>query len=372
MKFFYRQLIISNIFLLVSFFLNAQNIIGEPQRWDQRIINEADIWKNLLLNYNCVDIASCWTERQQAMMKIINEFPTSQWADDALLMMVGEKAIINNNIDVAILELRKIQKNYSSESTIIDFWHYQRGCQIDQTWLMWIPSLIVRDENNNVINTVPFDRDNDIDDLELETITFFEHLEKYPQKTKDVAQYMIALMLKKKSDAEGAIHELEVLLSDKNLQEIRTTDYEASKSPHGYLIGSAPPYNRFPVIRVELEACKLLLSLYSLQNEDEKLIKLSDKIANEYSFDGWYWFINKYIGNIYAQHDQPIKAHEQYQLSIEGIKKRCNNLSERMKVFYEKGLAIKSKNFISWEDDALKAYYGDIAEIEMLQKNLEE
>jgi hypothetical protein len=43
-----------------------------------------------------------------------------------------------------------------------------------------------------------------------------------------------------------------------------------------------------------------------------------------------------------------------------------------LKILYEKGLAIKSKNFISWEDVAIKAYHGDIAKIEMLQKNLVE
>ncbi len=372
MKNYYKLLIISKLFLLVPFFLNAQNGIGEPQRWDERMINEAAVWKNLLPYYSYTDKTSYWPERKQALMKIINEFPTSQWADDALLMMAGEKAIIDNNIDEAIPELRKIQKNYPSESTIIDFWHNQIGCQINRTWLMWVPGLVVRDENNNVINTVPFDRDNDIDELELEAITFFEHLEKYPERTKDVAQYMIALMLMQKGDAEEAIHELEVLLSNKNLQNIRTIDYEASKSPHGYLIESVPPTNRHPVIRVELAACNLLFSLYSQQNENDKLIQLADKIANDFSFDGWYWLFNKKLGNIYAQHNQPIKAHEQYQLAIEGIKKRCENRGERLKVLYEKGLAVKSKNFISWEDQALRVHYRDIAEIENLQKNIVE
>ncbi len=365
-------LIISNILSLVSFFLHAQNSIGESQRWDERMINEAAVWKNLFLHYSKADKTSYWPERKLALMKIVNEFPTSQWVDDALLMITNEKAVIENNIDEAIPELKKIQKNYPNESTIIDFWHPHRGCQINQTWLAWVPRLIVPDKNNNVINTIPFDRDNHIDELELEAITFFEHLEKYPERTKDVAQYLIALMLKQKGDAEGAIHELEVLLSNKNLQNLRTIDYEASKLPHGYLIESVPPYNRFPLIRVELAACNLLLRLYSLQKEDHKLLQLADKIANEYSFDGWYWFINKKLGNIYAQHNQPIKAQEQYQLSIGGINKRCKNLGERYKVFYEKGLAIKSKNFISWEDEALKIYYGDITKIEMLQKNLEE
>ena len=370
MKAFYRHLIISTLFLLLSFFLHAQDSIVEPQRWDERMINEADVWKNLLPYYYYANKTSYWPERKQALMKIINEFPESQWVDDALLLMTDEKAVIENNIDGAILELRNIQKNYPNESTIIVYWFDDFGCQIDRTWMMWVPSLIARDENNNVIRTYPFDSDNNIDERELEVITFFEHLEKYPERTKDVAQYIIALMLAQKGDAEGAIHELEALLANKNLREIKTIDYEASKSPHGYLIESVPSTNRSPLIRVELAACNGLLSLYSRHNEDEKLIELSDKIANEYSFDGWYWFINKKLGNIYAQHNQTIKAHEQYQLSIEGIKKRCKNNSVRLKVLYEQGLAFKHKDFISWEDQALRAHSTDIAAIERLLKNL--
>ena len=43
-----------------------------------------------------------------------------------------------------------------------------------------------------------------------------------------------------------------------------------------------------------------------------------------------------------------------------------------MQDFYEKGLAIKSKKFVSWEDEALKAHSADIAEIRKLQKSLKE
>lgn len=74
----------------------------------------------------------------------------------------------------------------------------------------------------------------------------------------------------------------------------------------------------------------------------------------ECSPDGWYWDINIYVGDIYAQHDLVIKANEQYELSIKGINERCKNLSQRMEVFYEKGLIIKPKNLISWEDEAIQ------------------
>jgi hypothetical protein len=102
------------------------------------------------------------------------------------------------------------------------------------------------------------------------------------------------------------------------------------------------------------------------------LIEVSSKIVNEFSPDGWYWQANKNLGDIYAKHNFLKKANEQYDLSIKGIKQRSKNHAERMQNLYEKALAIKSKDFVSWEDEANKAYSSDITEIEKLQNNLKE
>ena len=73
MKKYIRYLIIIKLLLVVSSFLCAQTENDNPERWDQKIINESAIWKNLLVNYNCTNITSCWTDRQTALKKVINE-----------------------------------------------------------------------------------------------------------------------------------------------------------------------------------------------------------------------------------------------------------------------------------------------------------
>lgn len=370
MKNYINYIFLSIVFLIICISIVAQTMNDNHNRWDLKIINESDIWKNLLVNYNCVDITSCWSDRQKALNKVINEYPKSQWVDDALLMFTCDKAIIDNNLDNAIVKLREIQKKYPSEITIIDGWHFQRGCYINATWLMNAPGLVVRDENDIVIKTYPFDRDSILDDLELETLAYFTHLDKYPQFTKDIVQYIIALMYLQKGDIEKAINELEVLLSEKDLQNIRHIDFEESKKPYGNLLESVPPYNVAPLWRVELASCQLLINLYSKQNQFDKLIEVSSKIVNEFSPDGWYWHANKNLGNIYAKHKFLIKANEQYDIAINGIMQRAKIQAKRMQHFYEKGLAIKSKDFVSWDDEANKTYLSDIAEIEELKNNL--
>jgi len=372
MKYYINYIILNFVFLLISISIVAQTKNENHNRWDLEIINKSDIWKNLLVNYNCTDITSCWTDRQTALKKVINEFPKSQWVDDAILMLIGDQAIVDNDVDNAIVKLREIQKQFPIESTIVDGWHYQRGCYINETWLMCAPGLVVRDENDNVIKTYPFDRDSIMDYLETETISYFDHLNKYPQRTKDIAQYIIALMYLKNGDVESAINELEVLLTEKDLRKIRNIDFEASKKPNGGFIESTPPFDVAPLWRVELASCQLLINLYSKQNQIDRLIEVSSKIVNEFSPDGWYWQTNKNLGDIYAKHKYLKKANEQYDLSIKGIKQRSKNHAERMQHLYEKGLAIKSKDFVSWEDEANKAYAADITEIEKLQDNLKE
>jgi hypothetical protein len=370
MKYYINYIILSLVFLLISISIVAQTKNENHNRWDMEIINESDIWRNLLVNYNCTDINTCWPDRQKALYKIVNEYPKSQWVDDALIMHTCDKAIIDNDLDNAIVKLREIQKEYPSESTIIDGWHYQRGCYINATWLMNAPSLVVRNENNIIIKTYPFDRDSILDDLELETLAYFNHLDKYPQLTKDIVQYIIALMYLQKGEIEKAINELEALLSNKDLQNIRNIDFEASKKPNGNFLESVPPYDVAPLWRVELASSQLLLNLYSEQNHNVKLIEFSNKIANEFSPDGWYWQLNRNLGIIYEKHKYFIKAKEQYDIAINGIKQRSIIQAKKMQRLYEKGLAIKAKDFVSWEEEANKTYSADIAEIEKLKNNL--
>jgi len=360
------------MFLFILITLNAQTIPENHERWDHIMIRESAIWKNILVNYNCIDITSCWEERQKALNRVIKEFSTSQWVDDAMLMLICEKAIVDNSIDKAILELKELQKKYPTESTIVDGWHFQRGCQINETWLMWAPSLVVHDYDGNIKKTFPYDRDSIIDNLELETLTYFDHLDRYPQKTTDIAEYIIVLMYLKLGETDSAIKELENFLSKKDFREIRTTDFEASKKPTGGFIESTPPFDVAPLWRVELASCQLLINLYSKQKQIDKLIEVSNKIVTEYSPDGWYWQINKDLGDIYAKHKYLKEANEQYNLSINGIKKRSKIQAARIQQLYEKGLAIKSKNFANWEDEALKAYKSSIIEIENLKRNLNE
>ena len=349
----------------------AQGSNNEIVRWDKDIINDADVWHKLLVKYVYKDRVSYWAEREKALLSIIEGYPNSKWVDDAAILMAGEKAIVNGNVDDAIVELRAVIEKYPKESTIINNWNFHRGCQINEAWLMWAPGLVIFNNDNTLRATFPFDKDSSISILENEVLDYFSYLEKVPNNTRDVAKYVIALMLIHKSDIEGAISELkEIFTIDNDLSEIRYSDFQASKKKYGYLIGSEPPFDIMPVWRVQVEAGLKLINLYSQIKNVKKAMEISSKLSLELSPDGWYWNVNKYLGDIYVQNGMKDLALSQYNLSIKGIEDRIKCKSIRMEELFKQWYVIKPDSFRDWKDEVSKSYSHILLDINNLFEGL--
>jgi len=350
--------------------VNLQENISTNEQWENSIINDALIWRNLLIKHSLANRTQYWNERQQAFNSIITHYPNSNWADDASLMLIGERAVINGDISTAISNLRSLIINYPTQSTIVTGWDYSRGCEISETWLMYAPSLAFANENDSVIAR-PYNRDGRISIVEHEQLAYFNNLENNPQLTKDVARYIIALMLKQNNDIDGAINELEILLSDyPDLSILRNADYTAYQNQYGYLIGAVPPYDSSPIWRVQYSASVLLINLYIQQNNIEDATKIADKLSAEVTPDGWYWDLNRYLGDFYAKNNKTNKATLEYDRAIQGINNKIVRDTERLPVLYDNGYLIKPKNFISWEDAAQRQQINNIIEINELKNKL--
>ena len=363
--------VLNIIFLFLPFLIEAQEIKNSSKRWDESIIEDANIWRNLLVGHYSADRYFNWEERKEALSKIISNNPNSKWADDASILLIGEEAIIENNIDKAITELRKIIKKYPSENTIIVGWNKQRGCLINEAWLMWAPSLVIFNEDYSIRTIYPFDKDHTISFVENEVLTYFQHLEKYPQSTKDVAQFLIANMLYYQGNIDGAIYELENICTNNSyLTNISLIDYEASQKRYGYLIEYEPPSEISPMWRVQYAAILMLVELYSKQKNISKVLELAARISNDCSSDGWNWNINKCLGDIYAKNNLIEEAIKEYDLSIHGIIENSKHLANRMKVLFEEGYLVKSKDFINWDEEAIKSQSNRISDIQYLKDQI--
>jgi tetratricopeptide (TPR) repeat protein len=299
-------------FTYMANFAHSQEI--HSQRWDLRMMAERKIWKEIRLYYSR-NPAERWPERKNRLQKIINQFPTSQWADDAALMLAGGQAAVDGNTESAIAALRQVMESYPSEHTIVVGWRTYMGCKLDYMWMLETVPLLSRPRSRPIRVDVP------PSGQKREILAYFEHLEKYPRRTVDVAQLMIAQMLSSQGDVKGAIAELETIIDRTgDLRTIVAADNQLAKRPNAHLVKSHTPYAFQRVARPQYAAYIDLMLLYQSQSEVEKAIAIGLELANIASSDGREWFINEQMGNLLAQNGSWAKAEEQYQITLNGYR----------------------------------------------------
>ncbi len=345
-------------FTYMANFAHSQEI--HSQRWDLRMMAERKIWKEIRLYYSR-NPAERWPERKNRLQKIINQFPTSQWADDAALMLAGGQAAVDGNTESAIAALRQVMESYPSEHTIVVGWRTYMGCKLDYMWMLETVPLLSRPRSRPIRVDVP------PSGQMREILAYFEHLEKYPRRTVDVAQLMIAQMLSSQGDVKGAIAELETIIDRTgDLRTIVAADNQLAKRPNAHLVKSHTPYAFRRVARPQYAAYIDLMLLYQSQSEVEKAVAIGLELANTASPDGSRWSINRPVGDLLAQNGRWAKAEEQYQLAVNAYREFVEE------TIVEKELANQSlpSSATSWRQQIMKTSIGH--QLTVLEKLLTE
>ena len=345
-------------FICMGNFAHGQEI--HFQRWDLRMMAERKIWKEIRLYYSR-NPAERWPERKSRLEKIINQFPASQWADDAALMLAGGQATVDGNTESAIAALRQVMESYPSEHTIVVGWRTYMGCKLDYMWMLETGPLLSGPRSRPIRVDVP------PSGQMREILAYFEHLEKYPRRTIDIAQLMIAQMLSSQGDVKGAIAELETIIDRTgDLRTIVAADNQLAKRPNAHLVKSHTPYAFRRVARPQYAAYIDLMHLYQSQSEVEKAIAIGLELANTASPDGSRWSINRSVGDLLAQNGRWAKAEEQYQLAVNAYREFVEE------TIVEKELANQSlpSSATSWRQQIMKTSIGH--QLTVLEKLLTE
>ena len=316
------------LFFLISLFqtlipngvLIAHGQEMSSKRWDLQMIEEAPIWHRLKIHYFSYPIEKYWPQRKTALQTVINQFPASRWADDAALMLAGGQASIEGDRAGALITLGQVMDNYREGNTVVVGWAPDIGCALDRTWL---GTTVLLSPSGSVSESRPFDRYGGISKEKLEILAYFEHLEKYPRRTIDVAQLISAQIRAEQQDFKGAIAELEVLIArSANLRQIVTTDQQLANRPKvilSALVRFSPLLVR-GVARPQYSAYRYLMHLYQSQKDVKKAMVVGLELANIASPDGKEWFINRVVGNLLAQNGRWAQAEEQYQFAVNGFR----------------------------------------------------
>ena len=345
-------------FICMGNFAHGQEI--HFQRWDLRMMAERKIWKEIRLYYSR-NPAERWPERKSRLEKIINQFPASQWADDAALMLAGGQATVDGNTESAIAALRQVMESYPSEHTIVVGWRTYMGCKLDYMWMLETVPLLSRPRSRPIRVDVP------PSGQKLEILAYFEHLEKYPRRTIDIAQLMIAQMLSSQGDVKGAIAELEAIINRTgDLKTLVVADNQLAKRPNAHLVKSHTPYGFRRVARPQYAAYIDLIRLYQSQSEVKKAIVIGLELANIASPDGRYWSMNQSVGDLLAKNGRWTKAEEQYQLAVNAYREFVEE------TIAEKELSNQSlpPGATSWRQQVMKTSIGH--QLTVLEKLLTE
>ena len=330
------------------------------KRWDLQMIEEAPIWHRLKIHYFDEPVKKYWPERKTALQTVITQFPASRWADDAALMLAGGQASIEGDRAGALRTLRQVMDNYQDRNTVVVGWAPDIGCALDRIWLGTTGLL---SPEGSVSESRPFDRYGTISKVDLKILAYFEHLEKYPRRTIDVAQLISAQIRAEQRDFKGAIAELELLIArSANLKRIVATDGQLANRPKVILSALVrfAPFRVRGVARPQYSAYHYLMHLYQSQKEVEKAMDVGLKLANIGSSDGREWFINRVVGNLLAQNGRWAKAEEQYQFAVNGYRAYVERL------IAEKELSNESlpPGTTSWSQHILAGRHRSLAELE--------
>ena len=350
--------------------MRAQISSDSSLRWDQKIIEEAHIWNNLLVNYMYADAEKYWPERNEALESIVFNYPLSKWADDAALLLAGVKASVEKDISGAIKDLRVVIQKYPDAATVVENWYMHSGFRLNEAWVMYAPNLVICDSNNKVIRTFPFDANENISIREQETLAFFDHLNKHPNYTKHRALYTIVLMLLEQGNIKEAIAELEALLNkSSDFYDIIKNDMNASKAKNGFRLESVPPFNKTPVNRVQYDAMALLCELYLENNNNEKALELTKSYAEKCGSRGWLWNYNLFFCRQFIKMDELKLAEKQLGIAEKGIASKIDRTVKRQeKIYEEKELPISAE----WKTSFEQSYKPVYLEIEKLKQDIKE
>ena len=343
------------------------------QRWDLRMIEEAPIWKYLLVNYLYAPADEHWSDRKAALQTILTQFPDSRWADDAARILACGKADFEGDMKGAIAALTEVMEKYPLAHTIVSGWSSGDGCFFDETWIAGRSGLAYLNLDGSIRPGKPFDADGEIPPHKRQFLAYFDHLEKYPRLTKDRAQLFIAQMLRMQGDLAGAIAELEVMVARyADLAVINAADREAAAKPDGYFIGHQFSGEVFPIHRPQYSAYVFLMRLYQSQGEKEKAITTGLTLAAVCSSDGWYSHVNRQVGDLCVENERWAEAEKQYRIALQGVRKLVADRAARKEAAYEVGLISKPPDFVSWEHEILEVegWKREIAELEELVQEM--
>ncbi|MFC1497395.1 hypothetical protein ACFLS1_02835 [Verrucomicrobiota bacterium] len=253
-----------------------------------------------------------WWERTKVPLTRVAE-TKSRWASDAKLLLACGKWLVEKDTENAIHLAELIIQDYPQAESILEFEPSQPICSVrlDPRVVAYFRTLYKSGESSIYLKQPS--------KATISQEPFLLHILNYPVRTADIARLFAYSISEgqRKSDARHRFLE-EILENNPQI--------ENEKIQADMLAGITAEWPSSEVfIRPNGVAALFLLDFYKSQGNGQKLMSYGVKVLNLVSPDGWYWPVNRKLGDYLLDSkldDARPEAERQYRLALKGCLKR--------------------------------------------------
>ena len=273
---------------------------------DGRHLSDGAIWSLLVKKNGYGNSGPEWlhwegkpledSTRKSALEKLLAQYPSSEYADDAALLLARAKLFYDNDPVGAVEELYQVIKDYPNGEWIAE----------DQIWLFIMPSMVKFDTEGEVELKYPYK--GAIDDV---CSKYLIYLESHPHLTVDEARYWIAFIILKTD-----LRESRYLEAIQILQEV-INKYKQPQFKRGTqeneLWNSVKNRSYDRMMRVEMRCYYLLVSASFEQRDYARVVEAGEECLAVNKQKELNFYMHSRLGDAYAELQQWGKAALHYE-----------------------------------------------------------
>lgn len=305
-----RHMFVASCFVVS---LSCASLAEDLSSLKNRLFEERPAKARLFDCYSYADRAKFWPQRKASLQAIVDEYPNSQYADDAAVILACGRYDIEKDAEGAIVALNQVIKNFPDGRSILEpIWAAPLGCRFDWTWTRAMRSFSNLSEYRNTRKRSVDDRAPHIVKGELDALAYFNHLTEFPVYTRDIVRLYISTILRTLDRFDEAALELEKVTREierfsKTVQE----DYVAALEGEG---------NSFIQVlyRPNHVGYQTLVFCYRQSGKHDKALRTLDAYASVVDRGPNYALIQQ-VGDMYKEFGLAGKAREHYELALNTV-----------------------------------------------------
>lgn len=313
--------IITVLFGTLCWLCAPSDAAQEEKRWDIRTTADLPKWKALLQEpyLEGKSLKEKWPKKKEALEALLAKYPNSDYADDVAVAIACGTAACENNSQDADRLLTRVIEQCAERKSLMGRWQPGQFYCLDHRWYQW-----ARDAAKGAQQRAWDGGSRSRPSRSKQaTLAYFSHLEQYPNSTRDVATYY-RIIIRLSRNPVQAQKELEkfAAVTLEQLVEINKADRQASRAVDGAFLKG--------VERPAVWACHDLVMSLRTQGKLDQAIGIAEKFVTSVSTDGYYWWMNDLLGDMYHQRDGKSRspaAEKQYRLALGGYSERAKATS---------------------------------------------